>query len=205
MLLQRALENKDIVPKSDPNTSSQTLRIQKAIALKQAAQSNPMLYNMRAVEERFLSMIGVEDAADLMNNQPPPPMQPDPSPLIEAQAKMIAAQAKLQDIQAKTQISSVDQQTKIALAKAKLKESDTKAIQAQTDAANHAADRESKEKLAMIDFAQSELVHKDKISENQRRADIDTAMKIEKAQEERRRRAMDEALSAQQLSQSETE
>ena len=37
-LLQRALENKDIVPKSDPNTASQTLRIQKAIALKQAAQ-----------------------------------------------------------------------------------------------------------------------------------------------------------------------
>jgi hypothetical protein len=205
MLLQRALENKDIVPKSDPNTSSQTLRIQKAIALKQASAANPMLYNMRAVEERFLSMIGVEDAADLMNNQPPPPMQADPSPMIEAQAKMIAAQAKLQDIQAKTQISSVDQQTKIALAKAKLKESDTKAIQAQTDAANHAADRESKEKLAMIDFAQSELVHKDKISENQRRADIDTAMKIEKAQEERRRHAMDEALSAQQLSQSETE
>jgi hypothetical protein len=30
-------------------------------------------------------------------------------------------------------------------------------------------------------------------------------MKIEKAQEERRRHAMDEALSAQQLSQSETE
>jgi hypothetical protein len=205
MLLQRALENKDIVPKSDPNTSSQTLRIQKAIALKQASAANPMLYNMRAVEERFLSMIGVEDAADLMNNQPPPPMQADPSPMIEAQAKMIAAQAKLQDIQAKTQISSVDQQTKIALAKAKLKESDTKAIQAQTDAANHAADRESKEKLAMIDFAQSELVHKDKISENQRRADIDTAMKIEKAQEERRRHAMDEALSAQQISQSETE
>ena len=172
-LLQRALENKDIVPKSDPNTASQTLRIQKAIALKQAAQGAPMLYNMRAVEERFLSMIGVEDAADLMNNNPPPPMQQDPAVMMDAQAKMMTAQAKLQDVQAKTQISSVDQQTKIALAKAKLKESDTKAIQAQTDSANHAEDRKSKEKLAMIDFAQSELVHKDRLSHDQRQADIE--------------------------------
>ena len=177
------------------------------LALKQAAQANPMLYNARAVEERFLSMIGVEDAADLMNNQPPPPMQQDPTPMIEAQAKMMTAQAKLQDVQAKTQISSVDQQTKIALAKAKLKESDTKAIQAQTDSANHAEDRKSKEKLAMIDFAQSELVHKDRLSHDQRQADIDTAMKIQQAQEDRRRHAIDTALAAQQQQQlpSETE
>ena len=36
--LQAALENYSIVPKADPNTSSQTLRIQKAIALKTLAQ-----------------------------------------------------------------------------------------------------------------------------------------------------------------------
>ena len=206
-LLQRALENKDIVPKSDPNTASQTLRIQKAIALKQAAQAAPMLYNQRAVEERFLSMIGVEDAADLMNNNPPPPMQPDPAMMMDAQAKMMTAQAKLQDVQAKTQISSVDQQTKIALAKAKLKESDTKAIQAQTDSANHAEDRKSKEKLAMINFAQSELVHRDKLSHDQRRAAFDETMQMHQAQEDRRRHAIDTALAAQQQQQqpSETE
>ena len=205
-LLQRALENKDIVPKSDPNTASQTLRIQKAIALKQAAQAAPMLYNQRAVEERFLSMIGVEDAADLMNNNPPPPMQPDPAMMMDAQAKMMTAQAKLQDVQAKTQISSVDQQTKIALAKAKLKESDTKAIQAQTDSANHAEDRKSKEKLAMINFAQSELVHRDRLSHDQRRAAFDETMQMHQAQEDRRRHAIDTALAAQQQQQpSETE
>ena len=118
-----------------------------------------------------------------------------------------SAQAKLQDVQAKTQISSVDKQTKIALAKAKLKESDTKAIQAQTDSANHAEDRKSKEKLAMINFAQSELVHKDRLSHDQRRAAFDENMQVNQAQEDRRRHAIDTALAAQQQQQlpSETE
>jgi hypothetical protein len=197
-LLQRALENKDIVPKADPNTSSQTLRIQKAIALKQAAQAAPMLYNMRAVEERFLQMIGVEDAAELMNNQPPPPMQGDPALMLDAQAKMLSAQAKLQEVQAKTNISSVEQQTKIALARSKMKEVDTKAVQAQTDAANHAEDRRSKEKLAMIDLAQSELVHKDRLNHDQQKAQTDTAFRAQQSADDRRRHAIDTAMAAQQ-------
>jgi hypothetical protein len=197
-LLQRALENKDIVPKADPNTSSQTLRIQKAIALKQAAQAAPMLYNMRAVEERFLQMIGVEDAAELMNNQPPPPMQGDPALMLDAQAKMLSAQAKLQEVQAKTNISSVEQQTKIALARSKMKEVDTKAIQAQTDAANHAEDRRSKEKLAMIDLAQSELVHKDRLKHDQQKTQTDTAFRAQQSADDRRRHAIDTAMAAQQ-------
>ena len=93
------------------------------------------------------------------------------------------------------------------LAKAKLKESDTKAIQAQTDSANHAEDRKSKEKLAMINFAQSELVHKDRLSHDQRRAAFDENMQVNQAQEDRRRHAIDTALAAQQQQQlpSETE
>ena len=95
----------------------------------------------------------------------------------------------------------------VALAKAKLKESDTKAIQAQTDSANHAEDRKSKEKLAMINFAQSELVHRDKLSHDQRRAAFDETMQMHQAQEDRRRHAIDTALAAQQQQQqpSETE
>ena len=56
--LMNALDNKDIVPKADPNTSSQTLRIQKAIAIYQLAKENPPMFNQREVYQRILSKIG---------------------------------------------------------------------------------------------------------------------------------------------------
>ena len=60
--LLAALENKDVVPKADPNCASQTLRIQKAIAIKTLASSNPQLYDQQAVDLRIMQMIGIEDA-----------------------------------------------------------------------------------------------------------------------------------------------
>ena len=76
--LQNALENKDIVPKADPNTSSQTLRIQKAIAIYQLAKENPPMFNQREVYTRILGMVGIEDAESLFNNTPAGPPQMDP-------------------------------------------------------------------------------------------------------------------------------
>ena len=79
-----------------------------------------------------------------------------------------------------------------------MKEVDTKAIQAQTDAANHAEDRRSKEKLAMIDLAQSELVHKDRLSQDQQKAQVDAAFRAQQSSDNRRRHAIDTAMAAQQ-------
>ena len=159
MRLERALENKDIVPKADPNCASQTLRIQKAIAIKTLAQANPQLYDQAAIDRRIMQMIGIEDADELFNKVPPMPAQPDPILAKEVEAKMITAQAKAAETQAKLQGNALDQQVKLVETQARMQDAQTKLMQAETDAENRAADRESKERLAVIDLAQSETVH----------------------------------------------
>lgn len=161
--LQNALENKDIVPKADPNTSSQTLRIQKAIAIYQLAKENPPMFNQREVYTRILGMVGIEDAESLFNNTPAGPPQMDPVRQIEANAKLAGVQAKLAEMGSRQQIAASQEQTKIAMAQAKMAETRVREKEVAIDAANHAADRRSKEALAQADLEQSMLVHSDKL------------------------------------------
>lgn len=157
--VMKALNNRDIVPKADPNCASQTLRIQKAIAIKTLAQANPQLYDQAAIDRRIMQMIGIEDADQLFNKVPPTPPGPDPILAKEAEAKMMVAQAKVADTQARLQGNQMDQQVKLVETQARMQDAQTKMMEAQTNAKNHVADRESKEKLAVIDLAQSEAVH----------------------------------------------
>jgi hypothetical protein len=135
--LSQALDNKNIVPKADPNCSSQTLRIQKAIAIKTLASSNPQLYDMAAVDRRVMEMVGIEDIDSLFTQVPPQQPGPDPTKVMDSQARMLTAQAKMADQQVQAQDSQID-------------------------AANHAADRESKERIETLKLAQSEIVHPEK-------------------------------------------
>lgn len=161
--LQNALENKDIVPKADPNTSSQTLRIQKAIAIYQLAKENPPMFNQREVYTRIFGMVGIEDAESLFNNSPAGPPQMDPVRQMEANAKLAGVQAKLAEMGSRQQIAASQEQTKIAMAQAKMAETRVREKEVAIDAANHAADRRSKEALAQADLEQSMLVHSDKL------------------------------------------
>ena len=159
--VMNALENRDIVPKADPNCASQTLRIQKAIAIKTLAQSNPALYDQAAIDRRIMQMIGIEDADELFNKNPPMPPQTDPILAKEVEAKMMVAQAKVAETQAKLQGNQMDQQVKLVETQARMQDAQTKMMEAKTNAENHVADRESKEKLAVLNLAQSETVHPD--------------------------------------------
>lgn len=161
--LQSALENKDIVPKADPNTASQTLRIQKAIAIYQLAKENPPMFNQKEVYTRILGMVGIEDAESLFNNTPAGPPQMDPIRQMEANAKIAGVQAKLAEMGSRQQIAASQEQTKIAMAQAKMAETRVREKEVAIDAANHAADRRSKEMLAQADLQQSMLVHSDKL------------------------------------------
>jgi hypothetical protein len=161
--LQEALENKDIVPKADPNTASQTLRIQKAIAIYQMAKENPPMFNQKEVYTRILGMVGIEDAESLFNNAPSGPPMMDPIRQMEANAKLAGVQAKIAEMGSKQQIAASQEQTKIAMAQAKIAETRVREKEVAIDAANHAADRRSKEKLAEADLQQSMLVHSDKL------------------------------------------
>lgn len=129
-----ALDNVNLVPVADPNNASQTARIQKAMAIKQLQAANPTLYNARAVDERILTILDIDDAGSLFNNAPPGGPQADPANMLTAQAKMIDAQAKTAEVK-------------------------VRALDAAADAQNRAADRESKEKIAMYQLAREIAVH----------------------------------------------
>ena len=137
--LTTALDNINLVPVADPNTPSHAVRIQKAMAIKQLQTQNPTLYDPKKVDERILTMLGIEDAMDLFV-PPPPPMPPPPDPaMVMAQAKMIDSQAKMSEV--------------------KVKEA-----HAVSDAQNDAADRESKERIAMLQLAREIAVHPESAS-----------------------------------------
>jgi len=137
--LVAALENINLVPVADPNTPSQSARIQKAMAIKQLQQQNPALYDPRKVDERILTMLGIEDANDLF--VPPMPAMPQPpNPMeVQAQAKLIDSQAKMAEV--------------------KVRELDAAA-----DAQNRQADRESRERIAMFQLAREIAVHPESAS-----------------------------------------
>ena len=131
--LVAALNNANLSPVADPNTPSQTARIQKAMAIKQLQAANPQLYNAQAVDTRILDMLGIKDAASLFNPPQPPNPMADPA-MVMAQAKMMDSQAKMAEVK----VRSVD---------------------AMADAQNRAADRESKEQIAMLQLAREIAVH----------------------------------------------
>jgi len=190
--LQNALENKDIVPKADPNTSSQTLRIQKAIAIYQLAKENPPMFNQREVYTRILGMVGIEDAESLFNNTPAGPPQMDPVRQMEANAKIAGVQAKLAEMGSRQQIAASQEQTKIAMAQAKMAETRVREKEVAIDAANHAADRRSKEALAQADLEQSMLVHSDKLMRERESFGADQQFRRQEA-EFKRQQAMQKA------------
>lgn len=137
--LVAALDNANLVPVADPNTPSHSARIQKAMAIKQLQQQNPTLYDPRKVDERILTMLGIEDAASLFV----PPMPPGPPP---PNPQLMVAEAKLVD------------------SKAKMEEVRVRELDAVADAQNRAADRESRERIAMFQLAREVAVHPESAS-----------------------------------------
>lgn len=175
--LQAALDNRDIVPKADPNTSSQSMRIQKAIAIYTLAQQNPAAFDMQAVYERIMSMVGIEDGAMLFSKTPPGPPQPDQTKLLQAQAQMLASQAKMAETQVKAQNAQVEAQTKMAQVQTQNIDALTKRQIAKTDAINHAEDRNAKLQLEGMKLQQSELVHRDRLTLDERKHDSELEQK----------------------------
>lgn len=132
----RALENADIVPRSDPNTPSHLHRVMKYMAMLQLAGTAPELYN-----KRELHSLALENAIELSSATinrvllPPQPPMPPPQPPVD--------QAKLADLSLKAKQLQFNQQ---------------KMLQ---DSADKAADRKSKENLRVLELAGEAAVHPD--------------------------------------------
>jgi hypothetical protein len=108
-LALKALNAWNLVPKSDPNTPSHIHRIMKTVALIQVVQQNPAAFDMNAVMEEVLSVMGYHNPTKFLKdpNTPPPPPSPDQ---ITAQAKMQDSQTKQLEAMTKAKVAAGDVQ-----------------------------------------------------------------------------------------------
>lgn len=93
----QALDDNELVPQADPNTSSHIQRIMKITALKQLQAANPSLYDPIAIDTAALQALGFNNTQQFMA---PPQAQAAPPPELlkqqaETQAKTMQAQADM--------------------------------------------------------------------------------------------------------------
>jgi hypothetical protein len=117
-LVLQALNDYDLVPKSDPNTPSHLHRIMKVVALLQLLAQDPGGWNKEEIYREALRVLGIKQPEKFLAPPQTGPAPPNPQE-ITANAKMIAAQT--------------DANTKPALAQAKLADTAMKKQQMQSD------------------------------------------------------------------------
>jgi hypothetical protein len=168
-----ALDNYYFVPQADPNTSSQTQRLMKVLALKQLVASNPALYDPIAVDTAALQALGWSDPQQFMipasaQGKPPPELmqamakaQNDKS---NADARMLDSQTRAAESQARLELDHMRLQMEMQRDQgdpSKMAQIDTQRMEIQQrhqdtvlDAINRKRDRESRERLAAIKLAE---------------------------------------------------
>ena len=158
-----ALDDFDLVPQADPNTSSSSQRIMKVAALIQMASADPAGFNLPEVRKEALTAIGWNNADRFLS----PPLPPLPNPdtqakMADSQAKMLTAQAKMAEVQHKIQggeaaangMAPEELQLEITKEKNKADEIQMRALDAEMDNTNRQRDRESRERLAAVKLAE---------------------------------------------------
>lgn len=111
-----ALEDCDLVPRTDPNVPSRMHRLAKIAAVKQLQAQNPMLYDAKAVDSWALPQLGIDDPESLFA---PPQAAPPPDPIKMQEVQIKAQNANTQqfkaaaDVQLKVKKMKTDGQLKI--------------------------------------------------------------------------------------------
>ncbi len=108
-LFIQALNDVELVPQADPNTSSHAQRVMKIMALKQLQAANPQMYDEEAIDKAALRAIGWSNPEQFLKpaqaKQPPPEFlkgveeikiahQKADADTMRAQAAMLAAQSR---------------------------------------------------------------------------------------------------------------
>lgn len=183
----QALEDCDLVPQADPNTSSHTQRLMKIMALKQLQAAQPTLYDPVAIDTAALKAIGWSNPEQFLapqnaQQQPPPEIVKGMADIKarqqDADARMMTARAKMAETQAKIQQGALapkggvvpthpdelqagllDAQAKILSARYKAQELPVRLAEAQLEARTHMASNESRERVERM------IIEKDKRSD----------------------------------------
>ena len=174
-----ALSNYELVPQADPNTASHGQRIMKIMALKQLQASNPTMYDPIAIDRAALTAIGWSNPEQFLappsaQQQPPPELQKQMAELQikkqQANAQMMKAQADVAKTQAEIARGDSGNQTDTPVdqmtAKAKLMDAETKRQMADTkrgdilvETHNRQADRQSRERVQLLEMARDLILH----------------------------------------------
>jgi hypothetical protein len=141
--LRRAMDNWALIPRADPNTPTQMHRIIKMMALKQLEQLSPDRYNGRAIDERILRVLGIDDPQELFAPPAAPgALPPDPTLAVAG----IVRDTKMAEIQARQQAEAGKAQLKLVEIKSKEQiEAEKRAIDAQKIAATLALGSDKEE------------------------------------------------------------
>lgn len=164
----KAVNDFSLVPQADPNTASHTQRLMKIMGLKQLQQSNPGMYDPIAVDIAALQAMGWSNPSQFMapmsaQGKMPPEMQAKIEEIkikqMDAASRMKLADAKTAEITAKIQNPEQPQPQGLkgkspeemqSVERMKLAELQVKQQDSEMDNQNRAADRESRERLALL-------------------------------------------------------
>jgi len=193
-----ALDNYYFVPQADPNTSSQTQRLMKVLALKQLVASNPSLYDPIAVDTAALQALGWSNPQQFMippsaQGKPPPELmqamakaQNDKS---NAEARMLDSQTRAQESQARLELDHMRLQMEMQRDQgdpAKMAQVDTQRMEIEQrnqdtmfDAINRKRDRESRERLAAVKLAEEVMRNPDGLATAQQFIDPQMLQRLE--------------------------
>jgi len=138
-----------ISPVADPNVTSETMRIQLAGALKQAAATTPG-YNRDAVERRYLKALRVESPSEIFQGTEGQPPQKDPKLAIE-EAKIqgrLAEQDKLLQSQMQQFVFTLQEEQRL---------NNAKILELEAKAQNEAANAQTEQAYAQVAIINAEI------------------------------------------------
>jgi hypothetical protein len=180
----QALNDIELTPQADPNTASQTQRLMKVAALKQLSAASPALYDPIAVDTAALQALGWTNPSQFLAPQtgaPPPEMIQMQAKMqneaMSAQSRMLDSQtrakqgeadaalamARAKEVLAKAggdnQNGQPSIQDQIKMQEMQLQREDMQQKQQDSilDAINRKRDRESRERLAAMKFAEDAM------------------------------------------------
>lgn len=164
-------EGDEICPVADPNITSESMRTQTAVMLKQAAASTPG-YNHDAVERRFLKAIHVDGIQEIFPGTEGQPPQKDPKLVIE-EAK-IAGRAAEQD----KELAAQEREFILTLQQESILDN-AKILELQAKAQSEAANAQSEQAYAQVAMVNAEIARL-KIAAEHRTKLVDATLKAMK-------------------------
>lgn len=177
-------EDVAIVPIGDATAASSAKRLLKVYAIKEIAQTAPEIYNLRAIHEEMLKMIGVDNIERIL---PPPPPLPNPE---DAPPPPIDPSLVLME-EVKVKAQEVDAHFKEAEMRA-----ETEAFKAQLKFESDQAKREIDEKLAILKSQTDIALTKIKALTDLQKQSEKTAAENERTQAEELDRAQQDIMEA---------